>query len=161
MSTDNYYDYRLPDRTSSADASSTPTWVLGLIAGAALGSGLALLFAPRQGAATRHQLAERGHEAGRQMRHAYASVAGTARRNARRLSDQAQEWRRQRSEAAGARESIYGDYGAAGSTPASEAPNLLRDGIHEVTPGPTAVTPGSDAPGATSAPASEPRSPFA
>ncbi len=161
MSTDNYYDYRLPDRTRNADASSTPTWVLGLIAGAALGSGLALLFAPRQGAATRQQLAQRGQEAGRQVRHAYASVAGTARRNARRLSEQAQDWRRQRAEAADARESIYADYGAAGSTPASQAPNLLRDGIHEVSPGSTSVTPGSDAPGATSASSSEPRSPLA
>ena len=67
---------------------------MGLIAGAALGGGLALLFAPRQGTHTRHQLAERGQQAGRQLRHAYDSVAGTARRNARRLTEQAQDWRR-------------------------------------------------------------------
>ena len=88
-----HYDYRYADNPDSS-AHSTPGWVVGLIAGAALGGGLALLFAPRQGTHTRHQLAERGQEAGRQLRHAYDSVAGTARRNARRLTEQAQDWRR-------------------------------------------------------------------
>ena len=89
----NHYDYRFADDQNTSEH-STPSWVVGLIAGAALGGGLALLFAPRQGTYTRNQLAERGQQAGRQLRHAYDSVAGTARRNARRLSEQAQDWRR-------------------------------------------------------------------
>ena len=89
----NHYDYRFADDQNTSEH-STPSWVVGLIAGAALGGGLALLFAPRQGTYTRNQLAERGQQAGRQLRHAYDSVAGTARRNARRLGEQAQDWRR-------------------------------------------------------------------
>ena len=88
-----HYDYRFEDNPSTAEH-STPGWVVGLIAGAALGGGLALLFAPRQGTDTRHQLAQRGQQAGRQLRQAYDSVAGTTRRNARRLTEQAQDWRR-------------------------------------------------------------------
>ena len=88
-----HYDYRFADDQNTSEH-STPSWVVGLIAGAALGGGLALLFAPRQGTYTRNQLTERGQQAGRQLRHAYDSVAGTARRNARRLSEQAQDWRR-------------------------------------------------------------------
>ena len=51
MSNRNYYDYRWPDRSKTRD-SSTPSWLVGMIAGAAVGGGLALMFAPRQGAAT-------------------------------------------------------------------------------------------------------------
>ena len=89
----NHYDYRFTDDQNTSGP-STPSWAVGLIAGAAIGGGLALLFAPRQGTYTRRQLAERGQEAGRQLRYAYDSVAGTARRNARRLTEQAQDWRR-------------------------------------------------------------------
>ena len=94
----NHYDYRYADTPDTAQH-STPGWVVGLIAGAAFGSGLALLFAPRQGVHTRHQLAERGQQAGRQLRSAYDSVAGTARRSARRISEQAHDWRSQVSDA--------------------------------------------------------------
>jgi gas vesicle protein len=92
MSNSNYYDYRYADR-SEPSSQSTPGWVLGLIAGAAVGGGIALLFAPRQGTYTRQQLASRGQAAGRQLRQAYESAAGTARRGANRLSTQAQNWR--------------------------------------------------------------------
>ena len=155
MSNDNYYDYRWPDRTKDVKA-STPTWMLGLIAGAALGSGLALLFAPRQGAATRHQLAERGQEAGRQVRHAYESVAGTARRNARRLTERAQYLRRHRPEAAAARDSIYADYGTSSTARPVGTTNVLRDGLHDTT---HTSTPSSTAPGAASS--ADAGSPFA
>ena len=90
----NHYDYRYTDDASTPEP-STPGWVVGLIAGAAIGGGLALLFAPRQGTYTRRQLAARGQEAGRQLRYAYDSAAGTARRSARRLTEQAQDWREQ------------------------------------------------------------------
>jgi gas vesicle protein len=93
MSNSNYYDYRYADRSEPSGQSSTPGWVLGLLAGAAVGGGIALLFAPRQGTDTRHQLASRGQAAGRQLRQAYESAAGTARRGANRLSAQAQNWR--------------------------------------------------------------------
>ena len=92
MSNSNYYDYRYADRSETPNQ-PTPSWVLGLIAGAAVGGGLALLFAPRQGTYTRQQLASRGQAAGRQLKQAYESAAGTARRSANRLSTQAQHWR--------------------------------------------------------------------
>ena len=96
--TNTHYDYRYADNADTAPH-STPGWVVGLIAGAALGGGLALLFAPRQGVHTRHQLAERGQQAGRQLRNAYDSVSGTARRSARLISEQAHDWRSQVSDA--------------------------------------------------------------
>lgn len=96
--TNSHYDYRYADTTDTA-SHSTPGWMIGLIAGAALGGGLALLFAPRQGVHTRHQLAQRSQQAGRQLRSAYDSVSGTTRRTARRISEQAHDWRSQVSDA--------------------------------------------------------------
>ena len=128
----NHYDYRYAD-TPDTSQHSTPAWVVGLIAGAALGGGLALLFAPRQGTYTRHQLAERGQQAGRQLRHAYDSVAGTARRSARRLSEHAQDWRSQ------VREAV------------SEASDAMAAGEHHA----------ADQARVMAAAPSEPRSPFA
>ena len=128
----NHYDYRYADTADTAQH-STPGWVLGLIAGAALGGGLALLFAPRQGTETRQQLAERGQQAGRQLRTAYDSVAGTARRSARRISEQAHDWRSHVSDAV----SQANDAAAAGVDHAFDQPRVM------------------------SSTASEPRSPFA
>lgn len=62
-------------------------FVLGLIAGAAVGGGLALLFAPNEGAQTRHGLAAGAQQAGRRVSEAYGSLAGSARRNVRRFSN--------------------------------------------------------------------------
>ena len=58
-------------------------FVLGLVAGAAVGGGLALLFAPQEGAQTRHGLAAGAQQAGKRVTQAYGSLAGTARRSAR------------------------------------------------------------------------------
>jgi gas vesicle protein len=115
-----HYDYRYADTTETSQH-STPAWVVGLIAGAALGGGLALLFAPRQGVHTRHQLAERGQQASRQLRNAYDSVAGTARRSARRLSEQAHDWRSHVSDVV----SKANDAVATGQPPALEQPRVM------------------------------------
>ncbi|AMY11912.1 Gas vesicle protein [Luteitalea pratensis] len=128
-----HYDYRYAD-TEDNSGHSTPAWVVGLIAGAALGGGLALLFAPRQGTYTRNQLAERGQQAGRQLRQAYDSVAGTARRNARRLTEQAQDWRRSRLD----------DFVSTASDPMPAGEHHSADSSRVMSPAP-----------------SEPRSPFA
>jgi gas vesicle protein len=127
----NYYDYRYRD-TDQTSGRSTPGWVVGLIAGAAVGGGLALLFAPRQGVHTRHQLVERGQEAGRQLRNAYESAAGTARRSARRLSEQAHDWRSHVSDVA------------------SKANDALTEGERHIAEQARVMAPSS----------SEPRSPF-
>ena len=127
-----YYDYRFADG-QNASQHSTPGWVVGLIAGAALGGGLALLFAPRQGMQTRQQLAERGQQASRQLRSAYDSVAGTARRSARRLSEQAHDWREQVGDAV------------------ARANDAITEGEHRVAEHARVMSPIS----------SEPRSPFA
>lgn len=129
----NYYDYRYADRSNAASSSSaTPSWVLGMLAGAAVGGGLALLFAPRQGADTRHQLASRGQAAGRQIKQAYDSAAGTARRSAQRLTDQAKHltdqaktWRGEHATASGA----HGDP-LTGST-VQAVPGAIDSGISD------------------------------
>lgn len=64
-------------------------FVLGLLAGVAAGGALALLFAPRPGADTRHDLADGMHRAGRRLRDAYDSAATTARRGAERVRHEA------------------------------------------------------------------------
>jgi gas vesicle protein len=152
----NQYDYRYAD-TPDDSRHSTPGWIVGLIAGAALGGGLALLFAPRQGVQTRHQLAERGQEAGRQLRSAYDSMAGTARRSARRLTEQAQDWRRQRTGTEGATSDEHGEAGAHRSSSPGQG---LRGAIGEATYTPANVTPSASGPGATSPAPPESSSPF-
>jgi gas vesicle protein len=61
-------------------------FLLGLLAGAAVGGGLALLFAPQEGADTRQALATRGQQAGRRLNDAYGTMAAQVRRRARRFS---------------------------------------------------------------------------
>lgn len=61
-------------------------FLLGLLAGAAVGGGLALLFAPQEGADTRQALATRGQQAGRRISDAYGTMAAQARRRARGFS---------------------------------------------------------------------------
>lgn len=62
-------------------------FLLGLIAGAAVGGGLALLFTPRQGAEMRQELASGAQQAGRRLTEAYGTVAGSARRGAQRVAN--------------------------------------------------------------------------
>ena len=71
--------------TSAPQRDDYSGFVLGLLAGAAVGGGLALLFAPQEGAQTRQGLASGAQEAGKRVSQAYGSLAGTARRNARRF----------------------------------------------------------------------------
>jgi gas vesicle protein len=156
----NNYDYRWADNANanSSQSHGTPGWVVGLVAGAALGSGLALLFAPRQGTDTRHQLATRGQEAGRQLRQAYESVAGTARRNARRLTEQAQDWSRQRTGTRGSASDMH-DYAKEHST--SDTAQIVRGALGEMTYTPANAASSGVGTGTTSPAPSEPRSPFA
>jgi gas vesicle protein len=65
--------------------------LMGLVAGAAFGGGLALLFAPRQGADMRSDLASGAQRAGRKLRDGYETVADSVRQRARQFADQAQE----------------------------------------------------------------------
>lgn len=65
--------------------------LMGLVAGAAVGGGLALLFAPRQGADMRHDLATGAQRAGRRLRDGYETVADNVRQRARQLADQTQD----------------------------------------------------------------------
>jgi gas vesicle protein len=153
----NHYDYRFADNANPSD-SGAPGWVVGLIAGAAVGGGLALLFAPRQGTDTRQQLAARGQQAGRQLRQAYDSVAETTRRNARRLTEQAQDWRRSRS---GDEWSAAKDAIPAGEHRSPDSSRVLGDMVGEATYQPAHVEPNDVGRGATAPAPSEPRSPFA
>ena len=113
-------------------------FIIGLLAGAAVGSGIALLFAPRQGADIRHDLAEGAQQAGRRLNEAYGTVAESARRNARRFANQAE----------GLRESFR--RGAEDVTSghtydrAADASRVLRDAVGEATykPAPTGSSEG-------------------
>ena len=75
--------------TSHDSSSHDSTFLIGLLAGAAVGGGIALLFAPRQGADTRQGLARGAREASRRFSDTYSTVADSARRNAQRLATQA------------------------------------------------------------------------
>lgn len=82
------HDYDSHSRTNSS-------LLMGLVAGAAVGGGLALLFAPRQGVDMRHDLASGAQRAGRKLRDGYETVAETMRDRARRLAEQTQDLRAQ------------------------------------------------------------------
>ena len=152
-----HYDYRWADHPNSPQSHGTPGWVVGLVAGAALGSGLALLFAPRQGTDTRHQLATRGQEAGRQLRQAYDSVAGTARRNARRFTEQAQDWSRQH---IGTRQTADDVHDYASDHRSSDTAQIMRGSLGETTYTPANAGSSGIGTGTTSSASSDPRSPF-
>lgn len=105
-------------------------FVLGLIAGAAVGGGLALLFAPTEGAQTRHGLASSAQQAGRRMTQAYGSLAGSARRNVRRFASYT------RGGADGTTTLTPGDTHYERARPASD---VLRDAVGEATYTPAAA----------------------
>lgn len=83
------YDMHDYDSRSRANSSL----LMGLMAGAAVGGGLALLFAPRQGSEMRHDLASGAQRAGRRLRDGYESMAETVRDRARRLAEQTDDLR--------------------------------------------------------------------
>lgn len=80
------HDYDSRNRPSSR-------LLMGLVAGAAFGGGLALLFAPRQGVDMRQDLASGAQRAGRKLRDGYETVADSVRQRARQFADQAQDLR--------------------------------------------------------------------
>lgn len=90
---------------------SNSSLLMGLVAGAAVGGGLALLFAPRQGADMRHDLASGAQRAGRKLRDGYETVAETMRERARRLAEQTQDLRERANETAeSAQESLQDSF---------------------------------------------------
>ena len=120
------------------DRSDYSGFMLGLLAGAAVGGGLALLFAPHEGAQTRHGLASGAQQAGRRVSEAYGSLAGTARRNASRLVGHKGGGVPASSPLA-VSESGYGR-----SRPASE---VIRDAMGEMTHTPPSSSGTTDGPG--------------
>lgn len=126
-------------------------FVLGLIAGAAVGGGLALLFAPSEGAQTRQGLASGAQQAGRRVTQAYGSLAGTARRNARRFVGYTGGAANNATEGAGTDGEHYER-----SRPASD---VIRDAVGEATYTPAETPATSTGPG-TTAPALD-KSPLA
>ena len=62
------------------------TFLLGMLAGAAVGGSLALMFAPRQGRDMRQGLAQGARQASRRLSETYGTVADSARRGARQLA---------------------------------------------------------------------------
>jgi len=68
------------------------TFVLGLLAGAVLGAGLGMLFAPKAGAKLRKQLFERAGELANQAQKGYHKVTEDAGQWAERGKEAAGEW---------------------------------------------------------------------
>lgn len=76
--------YETYDREQRQDDSNGGGFVLGLLAGAVIGTGLGMLFAPKAGAELRDQLSEQANEfastASRQYRRAASSASDLAER---------------------------------------------------------------------------------
>ena len=142
--------------TTQDQRSDHSGFVLGLIAGAAVGGGLALLFAPNEGAQTRQGLATGAQQASRRMSEAYGSLAGTARRNVRRFSNYT------RSISASANQAADSTFGETHYERARPASDVLRDAVGEASytpsPSPSPTSDTGSGPGLTS-PASD-RSPL-
>jgi gas vesicle protein len=71
--------------------SSSSSFTLGLLAGAALGAGLAMLYAPRTGTEVRGQLRQMGHDAMNSLGEVGRSLRQTGERIADRTKDVARE----------------------------------------------------------------------
>lgn len=129
-------------------------FVLGLVAGAAVGGGLALLFAPQEGAQTRHGLAAGAQQAGKRVTQAYGSLAGTARRSARRFVGH------------DVGVGVINEGGADLSVSRQEqdrarpAADVLRDAVGESTYTPASTPATTSGPGATSPAPDDSRSPL-
>lgn len=78
-----------PLTPSSSHTERNAAFITGVVLGAALGAGVALLLAPRSGRSTRRRLASRGRNLGRRGRDAWHD-----------LSDEFREMRRRRKETA-------------------------------------------------------------
>ena len=72
----------------------------GLLAGAAFGGVLALLFAPRRGTEMRQELASGAQRAGRRLNDAYGAVSDSVRQGAHRLASEAHHLRHRAENAA-------------------------------------------------------------
>lgn len=104
--------------------------LMGLVAGAAVGGGLALLFAPRQGVDMRHDLATGAQRAGRRLRDGYETVADNVRHRARQLADQTQDLREHAHETAeSVQESVTESVDAATSSFESAASRRVPNGM--------------------------------
>jgi gas vesicle protein len=132
-------------------------FVLGMLAGAAVGGGLALLFAPREGSEMRHGLATGAQQAGRRLTQAYGSVAGTARRGARRLSGYNRSLYGEHATTSAASAGEFGQ--AVGRDRAEDTNRVIGGAIGEARYEPAATEPSETGPGATS-PARDSRSPL-
>jgi gas vesicle protein len=102
------------------------TFVLGLLAGAALGVGLGLLFAPRAGSELRKQLSEQA-----------GALANRAQAGCREAAEKAGQWAEKGKEAAGEwaerGKEAYGDTREAVLGVAEEAEKRVRDAVGAVT----------------------------
>jgi gas vesicle protein len=101
-------------------------FMMGLLAGAALGAGLAMLFASKRGAELREQLAEQADVLSNQLREGY-----------RKATENAGQWVEKGKAAAGdwaeRGKDLYGKTRDAASHGADEAQKYARDAVDTVT----------------------------
>lgn len=96
------------------------SFVMGLLAGAALGAGLGMLFAPKAGSELRNQLSERAGALANQAQEGYRKVTENAGQWADKGKEAAGEWAEQGKD-------MYGKAREAVSHGADEAQKYVRD----------------------------------
>ena len=101
------------------------TFVLGLLAGAVLGAGLGMLFAPKAGSKLRRQLFERAGELANQTQTSYRKVAEDAGQWAEQGREAAGEWTERGKD-------MVGEVRDAASRGADEAQKYVRDAVDTV-----------------------------
>ena len=101
-------------------------FVMGLLAGAVLGAGLGMLFAPKAGSALRNQLSEQAGALANQAQEGYRKVAEHAGPWAEKGKEAVAEW-------AGRGKDMYGNARDAASRGADEAQKYVRDAANTLT----------------------------
>ena len=96
------------------------TFVLGLLAGAVLGAGLGMLFAPKAGSELRNQLSEQAGVLANQVQKGYRKVTADAGQWAEKGTEAAGEWAERGKD-------MYGEARQAVSRGAEEAQKAVRD----------------------------------
>jgi gas vesicle protein len=101
-------------------------FVMGLLTGAVLGAGLAMLFAPKAGSELRNRLSEQAGALANQAQQSYRKVTENAGQLAEKGKDAAGEWAERGKD-------MYGKAREAASRGAEEAQKDVRDAADTVT----------------------------
>lgn len=116
----------MADTHDRFDNNGGGTFVMGLLTGAVLGAGLALLFAPKAGSELRDQLSEQAGALANQAQKGYRKVTADAGQWAEKGKEAAGEWAERGKD-------MYGEARETVSRGAEEAQKSVRDAADTVT----------------------------